>query len=127
MVPSSLPVDNAHEVPDLRDHAAYLWGIGQGRGPMELVELEPDQGLPLGRLAADRQARQQHRSASCVDQAASPVFIDGWLEGKRLMRPEKQGPPPDSFYELEIGILLVAIGAIVLVTLGGTLDLSVLF
>jgi hypothetical protein len=49
------------------------------------------------------------------------------LEGCDEVRSSKQGPSRDSFYELEIGIMFAAIAAIVLVTLGGNLDLSILF
>src|SRR5919112_6599531 len=60
MTPSSLPVRgvvlDAHEVLDLLDHAAHRRGVGQGRGAVQLVELEPDQRLALLGVAADRRA-----------------------------------------------------------------------
>src|SRR5919107_2412093 len=54
MTLSSLPVDNAHEVLDLLDHAAHRRGVGKRRGPMELVELQADQRLALLGVATDR-------------------------------------------------------------------------
>src|SRR3712207_5026458 len=58
MTRSSLPRgvvrNDAHEVLDLFDHAANRGRVFQGRGPMKLVELEPDQRLALLGLAADR-------------------------------------------------------------------------
>src|SRR6478735_1446630 len=51
---SSLPVDNAHEVLDLLDHAAHRRGVDKRRGPMKLVELQADQRLTLLGLATDR-------------------------------------------------------------------------
>src|SRR5919107_4508184 len=60
MTPSSLPVRgvvlDAHEVLDLLDHAAHRRGVGQGRGAADLVQAEPDEGLALLGLAADRRA-----------------------------------------------------------------------
>src|SRR3712207_3959278 len=56
MTLSSLPVDNAHEVLDLLDHAADRGRVFQGRSTVKLVELETDQRLALLGLAADRRA-----------------------------------------------------------------------
>src|SRR5919107_2219488 len=53
MTLSSLPVDNAHEVLDLLDHAAHRRGVDKRGGPVKLVEPEPDQRLALLGLAAD--------------------------------------------------------------------------
>ena len=54
MTLSSLPVDNAHEVLDLFDHAADRRRVFQGRSTVKLVELETDQRLTLLGLTADR-------------------------------------------------------------------------
>src|SRR5918994_3043992 len=53
---SSPPVDDAHEVLDLLDHAAHRGRVLEGRDAVELVEPEPDQRLALLGLAADRRA-----------------------------------------------------------------------
>src|SRR5260370_30851887 len=45
--------DHAQEVLDLRDHAAGLRRVGNLGGAPDPVELEPDQGLALGMVAAD--------------------------------------------------------------------------
>src|SRR4051794_11291870 len=54
MTLSSLPVDNAHEVLDLLDHAAHRRGVSKRGGPIELVELQADQRLALFGFATDR-------------------------------------------------------------------------
>src|SRR3712207_682751 len=56
MTLSSLPVDNAHEVLDLFDHAAHRGGVGKLGGPMKLVELQADQRLALLGVATDRRS-----------------------------------------------------------------------
>src|SRR5215210_3737752 len=56
MMPCSARLADAHEVLDLLDHAAHRRGVGQGRGAADLVEPQPDQGLALLGLAADRRA-----------------------------------------------------------------------
>src|SRR3712207_3607924 len=56
MTLSSLPVDDAHEVLDLFDHAAHSRRVFQGRSTVKLVELETHQRLALLGLAADRRS-----------------------------------------------------------------------
>src|SRR5215213_9158945 len=56
MMPSSARLADAHEVFDLLDHAAHRRGVGQGRDAADLVEPQPDEGLALLGLAADRRA-----------------------------------------------------------------------
>src|SRR5215213_585630 len=65
MTLSSLPVDNAHEVLDLLDHAANCRRVFQGRGAVKLVEFEADQRLALLGLAADRRADLLNGDGGC--------------------------------------------------------------
>src|SRR5919107_1546828 len=62
---SSLPVDNAHEVLDLFDHAAHRRGVGKRRGPMKLVELQADQRLALLGVATDRRPDLLNGDGGC--------------------------------------------------------------
>src|SRR3984957_14104724 len=48
--------DHAQKMLDLRDHAAGLRRVGNLGGAPDPVELEPDQGLALGMVAANRAA-----------------------------------------------------------------------
>src|SRR5580700_9405639 len=45
--------DHAHEVTNLRDHAARRRRVGNIGGTADAVELQPDQGCALGMVTAD--------------------------------------------------------------------------
>src|SRR6476620_11635175 len=57
--------DDANEMLDLFDHPANRRGIGEGRGPVELVELEADQRRALTAIAADRRTDLLNGGCGC--------------------------------------------------------------
>src|SRR5687767_11761850 len=90
MAPSSLHVDDAHEVLDLFDHAADRRRVFQGRSPMQLVELEPDQRVALFRLAADRRADLLDREG--LAGRSSGFGSSGFALGHRRSLPYASAP-----------------------------------
>src|SRR5918993_2035011 len=60
IAPSGSRAFDAHEVLDLLDHAAHRGGVAQGRGAVQLVQPEPDEGLALLGVATDRRADLAH-------------------------------------------------------------------
>src|SRR5690606_3953752 len=101
-LPSSLLVDDAHEVLDARDHAAHGGRILEGRATVELVEAEADQRLALHAGTAQRAADLHDRDglggllvghhqpsphASAPAASASPSRRRAWRVG--TLRPRR--------------------------------------
>src|SRR3712207_2885604 len=72
--PSLLPVDDAHEVLHLLDHAAHRRSVGQGRGAVELVELEAAQRLALLGIAAEGRADLLDRQGLTLGSHRDPPY-----------------------------------------------------
>src|SRR5215213_3170480 len=95
MMPSSARVRwgilDAHEVFDLLDHAAHRRGVGQGRGAADFVQPEPDEGLALLGLAADRRADLLDRDGAALVRLCHHRLLTPPRRRHRRHRPRHDG------------------------------------